>query len=249
MKKKIALLLLSLIIISTGIGMFIYYQPATYPIKNRVKQMIKTEEKYKDPVIGWLRVEGTNIDLPLIYATTQEKVSKGTYNFAWSIYKNDQLQNKVTFMSHNIQNVSSHPLKNSEKFVRFEALPAFLYEDFARKNQFIQYTVGGKNYLYRIFSVAIVKKTEIKYAKDNYPKEKLQKYIANSLKESYYKYDTDVSANDKILTLTTCTRFFGRSSDYVLRIDARKIRSFEKKEPVSMKTTLNYVNIKKTMEQ
>ena len=252
MKRKVIKKIISIVFILVIIGIISallvsYYYPS-YEIDSRTVQMKKMSEKEKNKIIGWLKVQGTTIDLPLVYAESDATIASIDYSFAWSINDTETLSNRAIYLSHNILNVSHKPLISDIEFRDFEPLPAFLYYDFAKKNQFIQYTINGKDYLYRIFSVSIVKEKDIDYEKDAFTKEELKKYINKSRKESYYDYDIKVDENDALLTLVTCTRFYGPTTDYAIKIEARKLRNLERIHPVKVSEKENYKEIKKRMK-
>lgn len=257
MKKKqkgkeiiFGITLFSLIAIVLALSYLLFViSPNDFQVADRSKEMKELENKYHDEILSWIRVQGTNIDMPVIYRKKDTDVSRADYDFAWSYPKTDTLTNRAIFTSHNILNVSSNPLTESEDFRRFDALPAFLYSDFAKENQFIQYSVGGKDYVYRIFSVSMVKEASVDYDHDEYSKKELKEYIEDSLNDSYYKYDTKVDENDSILTLITCTRFFGATDDYSLKIDARKVRNNEGVKAVPITVKSNYHVIDETMKE
>ncbi len=248
-KKRILLIIILIgIAVLLSVGGYVWYLPS-YKMVDRTKQMKETAKKYQDKVLGWVRVEGTDIDLPVIYPGSATNVEKSDYEFAWNHTTSTDIANKNVIVSHNIRNVSRNPLIQNEKFTRFDQLPAFLYFDFAKENQFIQYTsVDGKNYLYRIFSVSMVKDSEIDYFSRQISRANMKKYIAKSLKESYYKYDTSIDENDTILSLVTCTRFFGTLEKIDIRIDARRVHFMERVQPVKVTKRENYQEVTERME-
>lgn len=220
-----------------------------YEVKERTAKINtynKTHENTR--ATAWIRVQGTNIDYPVIYADGSVDISTITDDFTWMLDDVKGITNKVFILGHNIRNVSSKPLITDRNHTRFEQLPSFMYLDFVEKNKYVQYTVDGKDYLYKIFSVSIVEDDELSYESSNLDKEDLKEYIDNSLKESYYDFDVDVDENDNIITLATCTRFYGATSKYTYKIDARMIRDKEKVKNYKVKENDNYKAIKKTME-
>ena len=94
----------------------------------------------------------------------------------------------------------------------------------------------------------MAKHDELSYATEDLSKTELKKYISKSLKDSFYDYDVDVDENDKILTLSTCTRFYGATNKYVFKIDARMVRDKENVKNYSIKGNKNYKAIKEIME-
>ena len=75
--------------------------------------------------------------------------------YVWLINASNQYKDFIIINGHNIMNLSSNPKIKEKGFTRLEALMAFVYYDFAKENQYIQYTVDQKDYLYKIFSVAL----------------------------------------------------------------------------------------------
>ena len=64
-----------------------------------------------------------------------------------------------------------------------------------------------------------------------------------------YGIDVNVKKDDLLLTLFTCTRFYGASTNYSFRVDARKLRDGEEKTYAKVKTNENYKVIKERMEE
>ena len=197
--------------------------------------------------LGWIRVQGTNIDYPVIYGNGLD-FNELLDDFTWTEDEEKKLTNRVFILGHNIRNVSSNPLITDKNQSRFEQLPSFMYLDFAKENKYIQYTVDGKDYLYKIFSVSIVKNKDLSYKTTDLSKSELKEYIAKSLDDSFYDYDVDVDENDNIITLATCTRFYGATTAYTYKIDARMVRDKEKIRNYSVNENKNYKAIKEIME-
>ena len=146
MIKKIVIIILILILL------IIAYNLKYYKIKNRVPDIKKNNYKINNiKPLGWIRVQGTNIDYPVVYYYDLDDPSDPTYDFAWNFQKEKKMVNHTSLLSHNILNSSSHPLIAKKGQRRFEQLLSFIYYDFVKKNKYIQYTVDGKNYLYKIY--------------------------------------------------------------------------------------------------
>ena len=75
-----------------------------------------------------------------------------------------------------------------------------------------------------------------------------QKYIKKVKKNSYFDLNVSVDTNDKLLTLVTCTRFFGDNTDYSFVVDARMVRKNELISNYSLKEQKNYDKIKEIMK-
>lgn len=231
-----------LVLFCVGIGIFLGLKGKDptrieHKLESRVKTLKEHQEKDSN-VLSWIQVEGTNIDYPVLYSPSVDK-SEIDYDYAWSNYKEDPISYRTVLYGHNILNVSSKPLVGSPFHRRFEQLLGFVYLDVAEKNQFIEYTVGDKDYVFQIFSVAFVE--DDKLDRSNLSTEaKREEYIKTSLEDSFFLYDVDVSKEDYILSLITCTRFFGADKDIAFKIDAKLIREDSSQEYVSLKTKEKY---------
>ncbi len=219
-----------------------------YRIEERAEKVKNYEVKNVDAkAIAWLRVQGTNIDYPVIDNNDRVGVERISQDFAWTQGIISPLPNKLFILGHNIKNVSSNPLITAKDHTRFEQLLSFVYYDFIKENKYIQYTIDGKDYLYKIFSVAFVEDSTLDYKSTNYSKKKMKNYIEQSKKDSFYDFDIDVNDSDKIISLITCTRFFGATKKYDFKIDARMVRKNEKAANYSVEKNKNYSKIEKIM--
>lgn len=237
-KIVIITILLGLIILC---GISVYKNKFNYySVKNRVNDIKKTKVQDYNP-IGWLRIQGTNIDFP-IFNNSDIDVSDDIRDLGWTNKDyDDKLEYRSVFLSHNIRNVSNKPLIANKEHERFEQLPSFLYYKFASKNKYFQFTTAGKNYLFKIYSVYIEKDFD---TSDKYLDEKeTKKYIDKAIKKSYFKYNVDVSEKDNLITLVTCTRFYGSSSKYSIVVEGRKVRKNEKISNYSVYKNKNYKKI------
>ena len=221
-----------------------------YPIETRVEKV----EQYKKndtedyETIGWLRVQGTNIDYPVIYAPEYDFSGK-TDNYVWNEVKSDKLLNQISISGHNIMNLSSNPAVANKNHKRFEQLMSFIYLDFVKENKYIQYTVNGKDYIYKIFAVSFTKRENIpKFTREDLSKKEMKKFIKQSLEDSIFEFDIDVDENDKVLSLITCTRMFGYYNNIEFKIDARLIRDKELKLNYGVKKSDKYQEIEDIME-
>ena len=249
-KKKLFLLLgiLSFLCLLAAILFLLFYD--YYPVESRVDNMREYAASDNDnyTTTGWLRVQGTNIDYPVIYAPGYDFSDK-VDNFLWNEVNSDELLNQVTISGHNILNLSKNPLVANENHKRFEQLMSFTYLDFVKDNKYIQYTFKGHDYVYKIYSVTYTKRDDIpKFTRENLSDSDMKKYIEQSLEDSIFKFDIDVNENDKILSLVTCTRMFGYYQDIEFKVDARLVRDGELKLNYDVAPTEKYQEVKEIME-
>ena len=225
-----------------------------FEVESRIKTIENEKKKDKTELgyetIAWLRVQGTNIDTPIISydnVTALDKVEKADY--AWNSNNKEKLFNQVAISGHNILNLSKQPLIGKEYFSRFDDLMAFVYEDFVAENKHIQYTINGEDYVYKIFGVFFDRSFNLDLRhEENYTKEETKKYL-NQIKElNVYDFDIEVDENDKLITLTTCTRMFGQYDKRQLVVVGRQLRENEKLNNYESKANKNYEEIRKIVE-
>lgn len=251
-KKNLLLILIIIIIFVIACFLLIYLNSGEVSDFTIIDESSKIEEAktYGDDVVGWVRVEGTNIDLPLIARNNVKDISVGEYEFAWTNSFPDEKSNHFTFISHNIRNVSSNPIIGDDTMTYFEQLMSFIYPDFAKENQFIEFTgPDGETAIYRIYGVALVDEDQSMSYYDTFDEEELDEYIKKVKDESMYTMNVDVTSSDMLLTLYTCTRFYGATTDYSFRVDARKLREGENMKYSTVETNKNYEEISSKMKE
>ena len=131
----------------------------------------------------------------------------------------------------------------------FEQLLSFIYPSFVEDNQYIAYTdVNNNKAIYKIYSVSLVENDQSASFKDIYTSAEQKAYIEKAKKNSMYDIDVDVNEDDKLLSLMTCTRFYGGDS-YSFIVDARKLRDDEKQIVSKVSTNENYKRIAERMKE
>ena len=260
-KRQLARLALAclafILVISIPVGLIIFFtnnaDGATFKTVDRVKHIKKEKKKEKDAkgyaTIGWLRVQGTNIDAPIIKYDSMEGMEEvNKEDFLWNEYPEEKIQKRVNIQGHNILNLSAKPEVGLDYFTRFENLMSFVYIDFAKENQYIQYTVDGKNYLYQIFAVYFDEVYNLDlYNPDEYSDEEVEEFIQRSLDKSLYKYDVEVNKNEKVISLITCTRMYGNDKKQFLVV-GKMIDNDSKTTNYEVKENPNYKEVKKLMK-
>ena len=247
-RRKFALVLLVILVLLGSIVLTKEYFTSYYEAASRSKNIKKAnEDNPRFSVDGWVRVQGTKIDYPVIYNGPDTIIEDYNGDYIWINNDATELTNVVSIFGHNIMNLSSKPLIADPSHVRFEQLPSFLYYDFVYDNKYIQYTVGNKDYLYKIYGVSLVSNDKLLFYTENEDENILKDYIKEVKKASFFDFDIDVNENDKLIILTTCTRFF-ESNKYSLRIDGRLVRENERISNYGVKEKKNYEKIKKIMK-
>ena len=123
-----------LIILILSLFLIVALKKDTYQIESRGKNIEKAQKKDSDGMktVGWLRVQGTNIDYPIVYAPGVN-LSYRVSDFVWTEADFTSLNNIVYISGHNIKNLSKNPLIADESHSRFEQLMSFIYPEFIEK--------------------------------------------------------------------------------------------------------------------
>lgn len=211
-----------------------------YSIESRISK-IKDTKIADSPAIGWVRVQGTNIDTPMVIRTDEVEESVG-YNYLWLSEYYFENENRKVIYGHNIRNVSSYPEVGNTEHIKFEQLVSFAYYDFAKENLYIQFSDGNDEALYKIYAVTFNNLGD-EYGQ-SYKKENLDNYIKEVKYNSIYNYDVDVTKDDELISLITCTRYFGKYEKTQFKVDARRVRENEKINKYSVESNSNYDIIK-----
>ena len=230
-----------------GYQLFFRQKKENFRVESRVQKVkeFDASDVHGFKTIGWLRVQGTSLDVPVLYSTEGNyDITPDFGHYAWALNETGEFHNMMAVMGHNIFNLSNTPQIKSELFNHFEELMAFIYYDFAKDNQYIQLTLGEKEYVYKIFSVELVPRVDTTYfpTHEDYTEEDMEQQVNYFKSHSYYDYDVDVSKTDKILSLITCTRFYGLEQEVNFYVTGRLLRENEK--ITSYKVTKNEANYK-----
>lgn len=172
--------------------------------------------------VGWIKIEGTTIDYPVVQTDNNEKYLYTTFegeesqwgavflDYTYNFNRVPKAQNSVLYgHSHNIQKSST-----------FGDLHSYLDENFFKAHQTIEYDRAGDPGKWEIFSVY---KTEADYdyrRPDFAGDEDFLSYFQRIQARSLYKTNVVLEPDDEILTLSTCVFDM---DDGRLVVTARKI--------------------------
>lgn len=188
--------------------------------------------------VGWIKIDGTEIDYPVVQADNndyylnhnfdKEKESRGTIFMDYTSDSNLGYMNTV---------IHGH---NWLDDTVFSELPQYSDIDYYREHPVIEYNTRTEMHKWKIFAVFI---TTASADEDNgyvfnyvYPDMggiNFDGYMAEINKRTLYYTGVDVNENDKILTLSTCTREVDTRSyraDCRIVILARMVRDGESEQ-------------------
>lgn len=247
----IGLLICCCIVLVTLTTMWIVPQNI-YRVEDRQKEIKKEQKKDEEGIktVAWLRVQGTMIDTPIIAYEEGKDISYlSKEDFLWTEAKTSEYKNQIKIMGHNILNLSANPEIGVNYFTKFEDLMAFTYADFVKENKYIQYSIGDKEYIYKVFAVLYDKSYNLDlYNTEDYSPEEMSDYIELVNSKSLYDFDIDVAASDDIISLVTCSRLYGVEQKRQFVVVGRLLRNGEKMTNYSFETTEKYEEIQKLMK-
>lgn len=176
--------------------------PATAPDKTDTTQtMISELNKINSDIIGWIYIDGTNIDYPILQGSNNDyylnHLYDNTSNSAGSIfldYSNNSMfddQNSVIY---------GHSRYDGTMFSELRKLKV---QSFVNEHPYITIYTKENTLQYKIISVNVVPDTFDFCQKDI--GNKLETYIESMKQSSYIRNDETVSDQDRIITLSTCT--------------------------------------------
>ena len=206
-------------------------EPQPLEIPNKA-ELVKGAHEINPDVVGWLYIPGLeDIDSGVCndgkknYTYRNRDVTGKETEKYWidgAFYTNfrntfgetaeDLSTNTVIFgcsdLGNSIQNSDDDPAGP-----RFSQLFSFRDPEFARKTPYIYFSTVNENYLWEIFAVfyndAEIDGGKMLWYIEPEPKESYQKLLDTARERSIYNYDVEVTAEDKILTLSTSTVGFG----------------------------------------
>lgn len=154
--------------------------------------------------IGWIKVNNTNIDYPLVQSKDNNYYLTHNYNkkktsAGWIFL--DKRNNKDLSNKNNI--IYGHSRKDKSMFGTLKyTLNKNWYKN--KDNLIIKITTETKKYNYEVFSIYTIEK-ENYYLQTDFTTKKEYKTFLNILRErSIYDFKTDIENTTSILTLSTC---------------------------------------------
>ena len=178
----------------------------THMLNGMVAHYAKNED-----TVGWLYVPGTTIDEVVVQAigdssndyymrrdNLKNQNFDGCYfmDFRAYIGSRDQLSKNTVIYGHSMDDNPEGKL--------FSQLKKYLDINFAKENAYIYFSTPESEMVWQVFAVFY---TDIgfNYIEPNPTSTDFLNIITDARKRSQFNFDVDVTANDKILTLSTCT--------------------------------------------
>ena len=176
----------------------------------RILKVQKLQEENSD-IVGWLEIEGTNINYPVLQGTDNEYYM--THN-----YKKQKSKNGSIFLSKDYDwsipssnlLIYGHNLNNG---TMFQELLKYEKEEFYKKHPIIRFTTNKEDAEYEIISVfksRVYYKTEKNVFRYYFfvnanSEAEYNEFVQNAKKASLYDIDKTAKFGDQLITLSTCS--------------------------------------------
>ena len=154
-------------------------------------------------VVGWLKVNGTNINYPFVQSSDNKYYLTHSFNKSYNAagwvfldYRNNGTNNKNTI-------IYAHGRTDK---TMFGTLRKVLNNEWLNNtnNYIIKVSTETENSLWQIFSIYRIPTTS-DYLQTNFINDdEFQEFINMIINRSSYNFNTNVNINDNILTLSTC---------------------------------------------
>lgn len=186
---------------------------------NKYKIDIQELKKENPDTVGWIKIENTNIEYPIVQTSNNDYYLKHTFDksknsagWIFADYRNklDGTDKNIVIYGHNRRDTSM-----------FGTLKNTLNEEWYNneENGKIHLIIGEESYEYQIFSIYKIQKEDF-YLTTNFKAEnEFKKYIDRAKSKSVKSFNVEVNVEDSLLTLSTCAD----NTNYRIVVHAKKI--------------------------
>ena len=181
--------------------------------EQRTERMLQVEELKKEnqDIVGWIEIEGTNINYPVLQGTDNQYYMKHTYNKEYS-------KDGSIFLDKNYDwNIPSSNLllygHNNKNGTMFQNLLKYKDESFYKEHSNIRFTTIDDDCQYEIISAfqsRVYYEDEQNVFRYYYfinanDETEYNNYIEESKKASFYDTGKSAEYGEQLLTLSTCS--------------------------------------------
>ncbi|RPF43421.1 sortase B [Hydrogenoanaerobacterium saccharovorans] len=214
----------------TPVSTYTFYNPLTEPAyiandntpvepdKTKVEKINEYKAKNKETV-GWLTIPGTLID-DIVFQDPNgnEKYMRLDNNGKWALegcfFADYRIatQNRASLGKNTI--IYGHNLNDDKKNgVRFAQLMNYTDLEYAKAHPYIHFTTAEDEMVFKVFA-AFYTETAFDYIKTKFNDvTQFTDLVKEARTRSEHNFDVNVTASDKIITLSTCTYKFGGVSN------------------------------------
>ncbi|SES01228.1 class B sortase [Lachnobacterium bovis] len=187
---------------------------------NKIDIDFKDLKKQNSDVVGWIYFENDDISYPILYSGDNKKYLRTALDksdaIAGSIFLEEK--NKTDFQdSHSL--IYGHNMRNLSMFgkLKFYKREPNYYEG----HKYFQIITEKKKYRYEIFAYEDVSERSFIYQVPFDKTDEFQQFIDKIRNKSYLKSDIEVTKDDKVVTLSTCSVEKQRFAVHAKRVDEK----------------------------
>ena len=171
-------------------------------------------QKINSDIIGWIYIEGTNINYPIVQGRDNKYYLKHLFNGEWNssgcIFL-DSRKSSDLLDKHNI--IYGHHMRDGKMF---SDLMKYKQQSFYEKHPEILILTPDGNYKFIIFSAYVASITDGTWDIDFNTENHYEEWINKSLYKSCLKCDINPTTADQIVTLSTCSYEYNNASFVLL---------------------------------
>ncbi len=205
-------------------------EDAKAPENSFLLQISKAVEKNRDTA-GWLYIPGTDINNSVLQAFDNSYYIRRDEQRADNIYgcyfaDCDAPLASAAELAPNTIIYGHSDLKDNPDGKRFSQLFKFTQDEFVKKTPNIYFSTSEEDLVWRVFA-AFYTHTSFHYISTHPSETEFKRIVEKAREGSLYDYNVDVTADDRILTLSTCSVKHGTSGEYRFVVMARLLREGE----------------------
>lgn len=180
-------------------------EESTGPGENDLKimQAVSALKEENADVVGWISFDNMELSYPIMHGADNEyyldHTFSGEVNSAGSIFM--ETANSPDFEDYHTI-IYGHNMKNLSMFGR---LKNYKTEEFYEEHQHFTVYTEEHVYRYQIFAYYDISESGDVYMIGFGPDEQYKEFINKMIKRSYYDTDVEVTEQDKVITLSTCS--------------------------------------------
>lgn len=209
---------------------------AQLPEDSMATKAAEFKESTNDDTVGWVSLPNTNVDYPVVFKAGVENYAYyeslgydkqySKDGVIWADYECTfpELSQNTVLYGHNWYNIyTPRTLQNAQSNdLMFSLVMSYHYTDFAQQNPFIYFSTTDQDYVFQVFA-AFYTDLSFGYNFANMTQEQAQQVIAEAKAKSRQNYNVSVTSEDKILTLSTCTRMYGNTNNQRFVVMAKMV--------------------------
>ena len=183
---------------------------------------------------GWLYIPNTKIDDPVMQGVDNDEYLRITETRQPDIFGcyfvdfRNPLDYGREYMSKNTIIYGHSDYKDNPEGKKFSQLFHYAKDiDFVRNNPYIYFSTGEEDLVWKVFAVFYTH-IDFNYIQTDPTDEEFMKIIEEAVAKSEYIIDEEITKDDKILTVSTCTGLFKQPKEnYRMAIMAKLMPSNE----------------------